>query len=98
MASPSTGIRVSIDIGCYQHSVAVGLPDGQLLDEFDITHEPAGFTEFFKRIDTRQLEYGGTVKVAMEGYNGHARPLDTLVRLHEYQLFNINNLKLARFK
>ncbi len=98
MASPSTGIRVSIDIGCYQHSVAVGLPDGQLLDEFDITHEPAGFTEFFNRIDTRQLEYGGTVKVALEGYNGHARPLDTLVRLHEYQLFNINNLKLARFK
>ena len=67
MATSSTGLRVSIDIGCYQHSVAVGLPDGQLLDEFDIIHEPAGFTEFFERIDTRHLEYGGTVKVAMEG-------------------------------
>ena len=94
----TTGIRVSIDVGCYQHSVAVGLADGQLLDEFDIDHEAAGFSEFFKRIDARQRQYGGAVKVAMEGYNGHARPLDTLVRQHHYQLFNINNLKLARFK
>ena len=87
----TTGIRVSIDVGCYQHSVAVGLADGQLLDEFDIDHEAAGFSEFFKRIDARQRQYGGAVKVAMEGYNGHARPLDTLVRQHHYQLFNINN-------
>ncbi len=36
--------------------------------------------------------------VAMEGYNGWARPLDTLVRAHGYRLFNINHLKLARFK
>jgi hypothetical protein len=34
----------------------------------------------------------------MEGYNGHARPLDTLVREHQWRLFNVNNLKLARFK
>lgn len=34
----------------------------------------------------------------MEGYNGWTRPLDTLVRSHDYRLFNINNLKLARFK
>jgi len=34
----------------------------------------------------------------MEGYNGWARPLDTLVRARGYRLFNINNLKLARFK
>src|SRR5262245_26519969 len=34
----------------------------------------------------------------MEGYNGHARPLDSLVRQRGYRLYNINNLKLARFK
>jgi hypothetical protein len=34
----------------------------------------------------------------MEGYNGHARPLDTLVREHQWRLLNVNNLKLARFK
>ena len=34
----------------------------------------------------------------MEGYNGYARPLDGMVRQRGYRLYNINNLKLARFK
>jgi transposase len=34
----------------------------------------------------------------MEGYNGHARPLDSLVRERGYRLYNLNNLKFARFK
>ena len=34
----------------------------------------------------------------MEGYNGYARPLDSMVRQLGYRLYNINNLKLARFK
>jgi hypothetical protein len=38
------------------------------------------------------------VAVAMEGFNGHGRPLDRLVRQKGYRLFNVNNLKLARFK
>jgi len=97
MNTPSE-VRVSIDVGCYRHSVAVGLPSGELLEEFEISHEPSGFTEFFDRVDAQQRRHGGAVRVAMEGFNGHARPLDTLVRLHDYQLFNINNLKLARFK
>jgi hypothetical protein len=34
----------------------------------------------------------------MEGYNGYARPSDSLIRARGYRLYNINNLKLARFK
>jgi transposase len=34
----------------------------------------------------------------MEGYNGHARPLDSMVRQRGYRLYNLNNLKFARFK
>ncbi len=34
----------------------------------------------------------------MEGYNGHVRPLDSLVRARGWRLFNVDNLKLARFK
>src|SRR6185437_16060044 len=41
---------------------------------------------------------GCGVAVAMEGYNGYARPLDAMVRRRGYRLYNINNLKLARFK
>lgn len=96
---PTTSdIRVSVDVGSRRHSVAIGLPSGQILDEFDMDHRPEGFNLFFQRIEDYQQRYGGEVSVAMEGYNGWARPLDTMVRSHGYRLFNINNLKLARFK
>lgn len=91
-------LRVSVDIGCRSHTVAIGLSSGELLDEFSISHEPEGFREFFSRIEKQERRFGCLVAVAMEGFNGHARPLDSLVRAREYRLFNINNLKLARFK
>ena len=34
----------------------------------------------------------------MEGFNGWARPLDTQILIRGWRLFNVNNLKLARFK
>ncbi len=34
----------------------------------------------------------------MEGLNGHARPLDSLIHQSGYPLYNVNNLKLNRFK
>jgi transposase len=34
----------------------------------------------------------------MEGLNGYGRPLDRMVQEKGYQLYNVNNLKLARFK
>ena len=70
----TSGLRVSVDVGCYQHSVAVGLVDGTLLDEFELSHDPAGFDRFFKRIDGLCERHGNMVSVAMEGYNGwHGR-------------------------
>ena len=91
-------VRVSVDVGCHRHRVAIGLSSGELLEEFDITHNPEGFQHFFARISVHETHYGCPVAVAMEGYNGYARPLDRLVRARNYRLYNINNLKLARFK
>jgi transposase len=91
-------IRVGVDVGCYHHNVAIGLPNGDFLEEFEITHTPDGFREFFSRIGEHEKKYNCNVAVAMEGFNGHARPLDTMVRARSYRLYNVNNLKLARFK
>lgn len=91
-------IRVSVDVGCHQHSVAIGLSTGQLLEEFDIEHTSSGFKTFFNHIEHWEKQYKFPVSVAMEGYNGYARPLDRLIRIRDYRLYNINNLKLARFK
>ncbi len=91
-------VLVSVDIGSQRHRVAIGLPDGEVLEEFEIAHNPEGFRDFFFRINRHEKKYGSRVAVAMEGYNGYARPLDSLVRARDYRLYNINNLKLARFK
>jgi transposase len=94
----SKELRVSVDVGYRRHSVAIGLPSGEVLEEFEIEHRLEGFQDFFSRIEKHNRNKGYSVAVAMEGYNGYARPLDSLVRQRGYRLYNINNLKLARFK
>ena len=88
-------LRVAVDVGSRFHQVALGSGDGQLLEEFQIDHGRAGFETFFARI----VRYAATdVRVAMEGYNGWARPLDQQVLARGWRLYNVNNLKLARYK
>lgn len=91
-------LRVGVDVGAHHHSVSAGLSDGGILDRFTIAHDKAGFATFFSRIERLARRHRVPVAVAMEGYNGHARPLDCLVRRHGWRLYNVNNLKLARFK
>ncbi len=91
-------IRVGIDVGCKAHRVGIADPRGSILEEFDISHTNAGFRDFFRRIDHHKQELDLPVAVAMEGFNGYARPLDRLIQEHGYILYNVNNLKLARFK
>jgi hypothetical protein len=82
----SVELRVSVDVGYRRHSVAIGLADGEVLEEFEIAHRPEGFAEFFSRIEKHQQVRNCEVVVAMEGFNGCARPLDALVRRHGYRL------------
>jgi transposase len=88
-------LQVAIDVGSRVHRVAVGDANGRILDQFDIHHTARGMDAFFERIE---LLPHGTVAVAMEGYNGWARPLDQRILAHGWKLFNVNNLKLARYK
>ena len=64
----SVEIRVSVDVGYRRHSVAIGLPSGEVLEEFEIAHRPEGFAEFFSRIEKQQKIRGCEVAVAMEGF------------------------------
>lgn len=87
---------VALDIGSREHEVVIGNQNGLLIDHFKMTHDPAGMDCFFDRV--QQASAGGPVSVAMEGYNGWARPLDRAVQSRGWQLYNVNNLKLARYK
>ncbi|MDH5641418.1 MAG: IS110 family transposase [Nitrospira sp.] len=49
----------------------------------------------WKRITIRTLALSPS---RWRAINGYARPLDQLIQARGYRLYNINNLKLARFK
>jgi transposase len=89
-------LRVALDIGSKKHRVGIATDDGKLVEEFDITHDRAGFDFFFSRVEARRNDM--SVVVAMEGLNGWARPLDRMIQKRDYELLNVNNVKLARFK
>ena len=91
-------VTVGIDIGSHMHRVAIGTPEKKIAEEFDLPHNKDGFEKFFERISYYENTYQVPVVVAMEGFNGYARPLDQMVQKKGYRLLNVNNLKLRRFK
>lgn len=91
-------IRICMDIGCHQHRVLIGLSSGEILEEFNLPHSPSAINQFFKKTKIYQTKYSAEVVFAMEGFNGHARPIDKLVLSNGYRLLNVNNNKLAKFK
>ena len=91
-------LKVGIDVGSLNHAVAISDDQGNILKEFEITHTSKGFESFFNIIEKISQSNHATVSIAMEGYNGWARPLDGLIQERGYKLYNVNNVKLARFK
>lgn len=91
-------LQVCLDIGSHQHHVALGSNDKGIAEVFTISHDRQGMQMLFERIECINGQRKLPVLVAMESFNGHARPLDRAVLAKGYQLFNVNNHKLARFK
>ena len=91
-------LQIGIDVGSISHSVAIGDGYGNIIKEFEISHRQKGFEKFFKIIEKEAKQRNAVISIAMEGYNGWARPFDTLILEHGYKLYNVNNVKLARFK
>lgn len=93
-----THLHVAIDIGSQRHRVAVGWEEGEPVEEFDCAHTPSGISDFFTRIHKHEGARQAEVCVAMEGFGGYARPLDSQVLAQGWRLYAVNNLKFARFK
>ncbi len=91
-------LQIGIDVGSLNHSVAISDNFGNIVKEFEITHTQKGFNNFFKIIEKEAKKVDATISIAMEGYNGWARPLDSQILEKGYKLYNVNNVKLARFK
>lgn len=96
--TPQKSLQVGIDVGSTNHTVAISDGMGHIVKEFEITHNAKGFERFFRIVNEASGSSPAEVHVAMEGYNGWARPFDGLIREKGYRLYNVNNVKLARFK
>lgn len=93
-----TEIRVCMDVGSQQHRVLIGLSNGKIIEEFDLPHTPTAIKLFFEKTESYRSKYSAEVVFAMEGFNGHARPIDKFALIRGYRLLNVNNNKLAKFK
>lgn len=87
-----------IDVGSESHHVVVINGEEKVLYDRKIPHR---FSEFhkgireFKEIEARE---GSKISFGLEGKNGYGAPFDRILGERGFSLYNIDNLKLKRFR
>ncbi len=87
-----------IDIGSEEHHVIIMNDEDKIMYDRKIAHK---FSEFYEAIEEiREIEgrEKGTVEFAMKGKNGYGSPFDRILIEKGFALYNVDNLKLRRFK
>jgi len=87
-----------IDIGSAFHHVTILNEEGNVLYNKKISHTLNEFTEdikLFKKIEKKEK---GEISFALEGKNGYSRPFDRILLNQGFALYNVDNLKLKRFR
>ena len=92
------GLAGGIDIGSEQHHVIIIDEGERILYDQKIAHR---FSEFHRAVNEfREIEKreGGKISFAIEGKNGYGAPFDRILIENGFTLYNIDNLKLRRFR
>ena len=87
-----------IDVGSEQHHVIIMDDKEKILYDREVAHKFNDFHEAigeFRKIETKEKV---TIEFAMEGKNGYGSPFDRLLIENGFRLYNVDNLKLKRFK
>ena len=87
-----------IDIGSERHHVVVMNEEGAVLYDQEVAHQ---FSEFYRSIDELkgiEKREGAVLSFAIEGKNGYGAPFDRILMEHGFTLYNVDNLKLRRFR
>ena len=87
-----------IDVGSASHHITILDEEDHVLYNRKITHKLDEFTESiqqFKRIEKKEK---GEISFALEGKNGYSRPFDRILLNQGFTLYNVDNLKLKRFR
>jgi transposase len=87
-----------IDIGSESHHITILDEEDNVLYNKKISHRLNEFAEninLFKQIEKQE---GGKLSFALEEKNGYSAPLDRILLDQGFTLYNIDNLKLKRFR
>ncbi|GAH48707.1 unnamed protein product, partial [marine sediment metagenome] len=87
-----------IDVGSESHHILILDEEDNVLYNQKVAHKLNEFTEninLFKQIEKRE---GGKISFALEGKNGYSAPLDRILLDRGFTLYNVDNLKLKRFR
>ncbi len=87
-----------IDVGSERHHVIIMNDKEKILYDREIAQKYSAFHEAieeFREIETKEKVI---IEFAMEGKNGYGSPFDRLLIGNGFRLYNVDNLKLRRFK
>ena len=87
-----------IDVGSESHHITILDEEDNVLYNKKISHKIDEFTKsinLFRKIEKKER---GKLSFALEGKNGHSNPLDRILLNKGFTLYNVDNLKLKRFR
>jgi len=87
-----------IDIGCESHHIIILDEEDNFLYNQKVAHKLNEFTENIKLFKQIEKKEGGKLSFALEGKNGYSNPLDQILLDQGFTLYNVDNLKLKRFR
>ncbi|MCP4160130.1 MAG: IS110 family transposase [Deltaproteobacteria bacterium] len=87
-----------IDIGSKKHHIVVMDAGEAILYDQEVEHKLSEFYRTIDKLKGLQKSEGGIISFAIEGKNGYGLPFDRILMEEGFTLYNVDNLKLKRFK
>lgn len=87
-----------IDIGKSSHHMVILDEKEDILYQRKIPHNLSKMKEIMRQLEDLEKSKKAHLSFALEGKNGYGNPLDRLLLLKGFTLYNVDNYKLKRFR
>lgn len=87
-----------IDVGSERHHVIIITDTGNVLYDRKVEHRFSELKEAVMEFRAIERREHGKITFAIEGKNGYGAPFDRMILDEGFTLYNIDNLKLRRFR
>jgi len=87
-----------IDVGCESHHIIILDEEDNFLYNQKVSHKLDEFTKSIKQFKRIEKKEKGEISFALEGKNGYSAPFDRILIDQGFTLYNVDNLKLKRFR